>query len=125
MYKPIVLAVVCSGLGLFAADAPSAGDSTFVTKASQGGAAEVKLGQLAADKGKNQKVKDFGKRMADDHAKAGDELGSIALKKNLKVSSDLTSKDEALYKRLSGLSGRRLRQGLHGRHGERSRDGYC
>jgi len=35
-------------------------DSTFVTKAAQGGLAEVKLGQLAQDKGSNQSVKDFG-----------------------------------------------------------------
>jgi putative membrane protein len=76
-----------------------------VTKAAQGGAAEVKLGQLAADKASNQKVKDFGKRMATDHGKAGTELNTIAQKKSLQAPSDLTSEDQALYQRLNGLSG--------------------
>jgi len=83
----------------------SSGDRTFVTKASQGGSAEVKLGQLAADKAENPKVKDFGKRMVDDHGKANNELSSIAQKKNIQTPTDLTAKDKALETRLSGLSG--------------------
>jgi putative membrane protein len=107
MYKfsQIALITVCTTFGLFAADLPAAHDQSFVTKAAQGGAAEVKLGQLAADKASNQKVKDFGKRMVADHGKAGAQLSSIAKKKSLEAPSDMTSEDQALYNRLNGMSG--------------------
>jgi putative membrane protein len=97
----IVLIATCCGVGLFAAEA----DQSFVTKASEGGSAEVKLGQLAQEKAANQKVKDFGKRMSEDHSKAGDELQRIAQQKNMRAPSELTAKDDALMKQLQGLSG--------------------
>ncbi len=97
----IVLITTCCGVGLFAAEA----DQSFVTKASQGGAAEVKLGQMAQEKAANQKVKDFGRQMSEDHAKAGDELQRIAQQKNLRTPSELTAQDDALMKKLQGLSG--------------------
>ncbi len=104
-FSELAITVLCGGIALFAADAMAGKDQSFVTKASQGGAAEVKLGHLAAEKGSNQKVKDFGKKMEEDHSKAGNELSSIAQKKSLQTSSELTSKDNALLNRLNGLSG--------------------
>ena len=50
----------------------------FVKKAAAGGAAEVKLSELANDRGSNAKVKDFAKQMVTDHTKANDELKPIA-----------------------------------------------
>jgi putative membrane protein len=67
--------------------------------------AEVKLGQLATSKGQNQKVKDFGQKMVDDHSKANNELTAIVQRKNLTAPSGLTSKDQALMDRLQRLSG--------------------
>lgn len=83
----------------------SPADKTFVTKAAQGGMAEVQLGQLAADKGQSDEVKKFGQRMVDDHGKANDQLKSIAQQKGVSVPSDLSAKDKALKDRLSKLSG--------------------
>ncbi len=80
-------------------------DQKFVTKAVQGGMAEVELGRLAADKGTNPDVKQFGQRMVDDHGKANDELKSIASRKNITLPTDLDAKDKALRDRLSKLSG--------------------
>src|SRR5262249_4257521 len=45
-------------------------DKAFAKEAAAGGMAEVKLGQLAQDKGSSSAVKEFGKRMVDDHSKA-------------------------------------------------------
>jgi putative membrane protein len=101
-FNRIVLIAACCGVGLFAA---GNADQSFVTNASQGGAAEVKLGQLAQDRASNQKVKDFGKQMSEDHSKAGDELQKIAQQKNLRAPSEMTAQDDALMKRLQGLSG--------------------
>src|SRR4051812_7632270 len=81
------------------------GDHMFVTKAAQGGMAEVELGKLASDKASNDQVKQFGQKMVDDHGKANDELKSIAQKKNITLPTDLSTKDKALKDRLSKLSG--------------------
>jgi putative membrane protein len=80
-------------------------DKTFVTKAAQGGMAEVQLGQLAADKGTSDDVKKFGQRMVTDHSKANDELKTIAQSKNITLPTAVDAKDKALHDRLASLSG--------------------
>lgn len=107
MYKfsQVALITVFSTVGLLAADLPAAHDQSFVNKAAQGGQAEVTLGQLAAKKATNQKVKDFGQRMATDHGKAGQQLTSIAQKKSITPPSSMTSDAQALYTKLQGMSG--------------------
>jgi putative membrane protein len=74
-------------------------------KAAQGGLAEVKMGQLAEQKGRSQTVKDFGKRMVDDHSKANDELKQAAAKSNITLPEQLDAKDQATYDQLSKLDG--------------------
>jgi putative membrane protein len=84
---------------------PSMGDTHFAKEAAQGGMAEVKLGQLAQDKGLSYSVKNFGKRMVDDHSKAGDKLKDIASQENITLPADIAAKDQATYDRLSKLNG--------------------
>jgi putative membrane protein len=81
-------AILVAGFAVAAFAADTNPDMTFVKGASQGGAAEVKLGELAASKGQSPKVKEFGQKMIDDHTKANNDLMSIAQKKNLTVSLD-------------------------------------
>jgi putative membrane protein len=80
-------------------------DSTFATKAAQGGMAEVQLGQLATQKASNPDVKAFGQQMVDDHSKANDEFKGIATRKGVTLPSNLDAKDQATYDRLSKLDG--------------------
>jgi len=80
-------------------------DATFAMKAAQGGMAEIKLGQLAVEKASNPGVKSFGQKMVDDHSKANDELKSVAAKDNMTLPATLSAKDQALYNKLSALSG--------------------
>ena len=80
-------------------------DHVFMTKAAEGGMAEVELGNLAKDKGSNDAVKNFGQHMVDDHSKANDELKDLASKKNVTLPSALNAKDQATKDRLSKLSG--------------------
>lgn len=82
-----------------------AADSRFAKEAAQGGMAEVKLGQLAQDKGSNDAVKSFGKRMMDDHSKANDKLKDAASKDNVTLPTDVSAKDQATYDKLSKLNG--------------------
>jgi len=80
-------------------------DAHFAKEAAQGGMAEVKLGQLAQEKGANDSVKSFGKRMVEDHSKAGDKLKEVASRESITLPTDLSAKDQAIYDRLSKLDG--------------------
>lgn len=80
-------------------------DADFAKEAAQGGMAEVKLGQLAQDKGSSDAVKEFGKRMVDDHSQANDKLKSVAQQENIKLPEGLSKRDQATYDKLSKLSG--------------------
>jgi len=80
-------------------------DSEFITKAAQGGMAEVQMGQLAVSHASNPAVKAFGKRMIDDHTKANDELKAVAAKKGIAVPVAVDAKEKATIDRLSNLNG--------------------
>ncbi len=80
-------------------------DSSFLTKAAEGGMAEVELGKLAQQRASSQAVKDFGKRMETDHGKANAELKTIATNKSVTVPTSLNAKDQATMDRLSKLNG--------------------
>jgi putative membrane protein len=80
-------------------------DHHFVMEALQGGAAEVDLGKLAAEKGSNPDVKAFGQRMVDDHSRANDQLRSLATSKGIKVSDHMSADAVRDRGRLGALSG--------------------
>jgi len=83
----------------------STADRQFVTKAAQGGMAEVELGQLATQKAQSEQVKQFGQRMVDDHTKANDQLKQVASRENITLPTGLDAKDQALKDHLEKLSG--------------------
>ncbi|HEX7231707.1 MAG TPA: DUF4142 domain-containing protein [Candidatus Binatia bacterium] len=80
-------------------------DSDFIKEAAQGGMMEVELGKAAQDKASNEKVKDFGKRMEQDHSKANDELKKIASDKGIQLSSEIDKKHKSKMDKLTKLSG--------------------
>jgi putative membrane protein len=80
-------------------------DETFMIKAARGGMAEVELGKLAVDKAASDEVKKFGRRMVDDHSKAGDELKTLAQNKHITLPTTVGPEDQALHDRLAKLSG--------------------
>ncbi len=61
----------------------------FMMKAASGGMMEVQLGQVAQDKAKSQRVKDFGSMLVADHTQANDELKSIASSKGIMIPAAL------------------------------------
>lgn len=77
----------------------------FVKEAATGGMMEVELGKMAAEKGKSQQVKDFGKMMVDDHSKANAGLKDIASKKNIDVPASITDDQKKDVDMLSKKSG--------------------
>jgi putative membrane protein len=78
-------------------------DRRFVTKAADGGQAELAVAKLAAEKASNAEVKSFAQKLVDDHSKVNDELKGIAGQKNVKLDDD--NDHDRAYKRLSKKSG--------------------
>jgi putative membrane protein len=77
----------------------------FVADAATGGMMEVELGNLAQQKAKNQRVKDFGKMMVDDHTQANNTLKDIASRKNIAVPATITDDQKKEMDKLSKKSG--------------------
>ncbi len=80
-------------------------DKDFVKKALEGGMTEVQMGQVAAQKGNSDDVKQFGQKMVDDHTRLGDAMKQVAEKISVKVPTDISKKDKKMLAELQGLSG--------------------
>ena len=77
----------------------------FMTKAAQGGMAEVELGKLAAQKGSSSKVKEFGEQMVTDHGEANDKPKELAARKGVTLPTQLPAPALREHDKLSRLSG--------------------
>lgn len=69
-------------------------DTKFMMKAASGGMMEVELGQMAQQKAKSQKVKDFGAMMVRDHTQANNELKALAANKNVSLPAALVEEHQ-------------------------------
>ena len=102
--------------GLFLAHSPltaaetrgslSEGDYKFASEAARGNLAEVKMGELAKQKGTSQAVKDFGDRMISEHGKANEEFNRIVAGKNAVPPADFSHKENATMEKLEKASGK-------------------
>jgi putative membrane protein len=77
----------------------------FARKAAVGGMLEVELGRLATEKSSNDRVKEFGQRMVNDHSKANSELKLSAGAQGVELPARIDAKQKASIDRLSKLSG--------------------
>jgi putative membrane protein len=96
-------ALLC--LGAAAAEKPTGADREFMMNAAMGSLAEVKLGQLAVERGSDG-VKKFAKRMAEDHGKASTELTGLAREKGVALPADVAPEHKVALGRLAALSGK-------------------
>ena len=88
-----------------AADPVSSADRSFVAGVSQGGMFEVELGQLAAEQGYSQDIKDQGTTEAHDHRLVGDKLKSIASDAGVKFPDTLNARFQHELDAAKALSG--------------------
>jgi len=79
-------------------------DADFIKDAAMGGMTEVELGKIAADKAANDQVKQFGKRMRQDHSKANDELKRLAADKGVEFPAALDKKHQGMVDKFAKLS---------------------
>ena len=103
------MAVVAVGLLLSAPCAKaetklSAADSDFLLSAAQGGMTEVKMGELAAQKGTRDDVKAFGQLMIKDHAAINVDLKTLAAQKELTLPDGLDAKHQGMVDKMAALT---------------------
>ena len=77
----------------------------FIKEAIQGNLAEVQVGQLAQEKGTIQGVRDFGAMLVKDHQMANQNATQAAQQMNVTPPQKPGLKQQAVYKKLSVLSG--------------------
>lgn len=80
-------------------------DKMFVKAAMQGGLAEIELGQLTLEKSSNDKVKQFAKKMVDDHTEMNEKLRPVALQLGVDIPTEPSKKDKGRIKKMQDLSG--------------------
>lgn len=78
---------------------------TFMQKAIAGNLAEIKVGQLAQQKGATEGVRHFGAVLEQDHSKANSQAMSTASSMGVTVPAAPSAKEQAEYQHLASLSG--------------------
>ncbi len=102
----IIVLAAAAPLALGApAIAASAAGKAFVEHAIEGDNSEMKLGKLAEREGASPGVRDFGKMLVHDHAKARMDAAAVAKRIGAGVPNGMTDEAQDAYQRLSKLSG--------------------
>lgn len=84
---------------------------TFLEKAAEGQQIEISLGQLAAQRAVNERVKDFGQEMVEDHKKGGQQVEQLALKCGVQLFPGVSEEHKQRVNKLSQLSGHAFDRG--------------
>lgn len=83
----------------------SKADERFLTEAMQGDLAEVQMGELAQQKGSNDRVKEFGQTLSKDHGDHSQKLQQLGQQLGMTLPSEPSARQKADHDRLSRLSG--------------------
>jgi putative membrane protein len=106
MLGALVLAVTAGTLPAAAADAKSGGsEREFLSDAASGGMMEVELGRYAEQHASNDRVKQFGRRMVDDHSKANAQLKQVAAKQSVTLPATMNAEHRETMSRLTKMKG--------------------
>jgi putative membrane protein len=81
-------------------------DSKYMTESAQGLMSEVKLGEMAQQRGHDERVKAFGRQMVDDHGKDLQILQQLASQKKLSLPETLNKDQSKEAEKLAKLSGK-------------------
>ncbi|HEU5443587.1 MAG TPA: DUF4142 domain-containing protein [Steroidobacteraceae bacterium] len=80
----------------------------FMKKAIEGNLAEIKVGQLAQQKGATEGVRHFGTVLEQDHSTANSQAMTAASSMGVTPPAEPSSKEQAEYQHLASLSGSRF-----------------
>ena len=80
-------------------------DKEFITKAAQGGTAEVQMAQLAQQKSQSASVKQFAQGMIDDHTPNNQKLTDLATSKGVTAPTEPSAAQQKMLAHLQTLDG--------------------
>ncbi|MBH8572243.1 DUF4142 domain-containing protein [Nostocaceae cyanobacterium CENA369] len=80
-------------------------DRLYILEAGWGGLAEVQLAQLALQKSKNNKIRQYAQQIIREHTPVNQQLIELATRKGITPPTDVGPKYQVLIERLSQLSG--------------------
>lgn len=92
--------------GLSQRTRPPSPDVQFMREAARGGVAEVQMGRLAMRQASSRQVRQFGRRMVEDHSAANQQLRDIAMTEGVRLPMSPGPEHHAMLSRLRRLSGR-------------------
>ena len=98
-------ALSLASIGLAQTDAITKEDKEFLKNASEMGATEVALGQLAAEKGTAADVKALGARLVADHTASNAEIAALAKAKKVELAMIPAATQRNMLHRFEGKSG--------------------
>jgi putative membrane protein len=81
-------------------------DTHYMTETAQGLMSEVKLGEMAQQRGQDERVKAFGKQMVDDHGKDLQNLQQLAAQRQVTLPATLNEDQSKEAEKLAKLSGK-------------------
>jgi putative membrane protein len=91
--------------GALSASGQQADQTNFLADAIRGNVSEVKLGQLAAERGQSQQVREYGDMLRKDHTKSLERASSLANEIGIPASSELSAQQQKQFESLQKLSG--------------------
>ena len=80
-------------------------DQHFLIDAIQGDLSEIKMGELARQKGQTEAAQQFGQMLQRDHSQHLDKAKAMAQQSGMPAPSEPNAKQKAMYDRLSKLNG--------------------
>lgn len=80
-------------------------DKMFVKKAMQDNLAQVQLGELTLKNSSNDQVKQFARKMIEDHTKLNEQMRPVGQQLGVEIPTDVSKKDKSLIGKMQGLTG--------------------
>ena len=83
----------------------ASGDRKFMQEAAVGGMAEVAMARVAVERASSDAVRDYARKMIEDHTRANEELMQLASSKGVTLPSAPNVKQQQMLARLGAMSG--------------------
>jgi putative membrane protein len=87
------------------ASALSSSDRKFMQEAAAGGMAEVEMARVAVERASSDAVRDYARKMIEDHTRVNEELMQLASAKGVTLPAAADAKHRAMLDKLNRLSG--------------------
>jgi putative membrane protein len=101
----LALAAAGAAFSALSVSAQAPDEQKFLTDAIRGNIAEVKVGELAQQRGQAKEVREFGEMLSKDHSKSLQQSKDLAKKMGVAAPTEPTAQQQQTYEALSKLSG--------------------